>query len=81
LRGEDLLVPTGRKGKRGMVSYALRFHLGPGIEIGLSQDKQGVGMALPDGSYWQFRSGGAKSPSRNRSGPMGRGGLCRCSNW
>ncbi len=57
LRGEDLLVPANRKGKRGMVSFAIRFHLGPGIEIGLSEDKQGVGMALPDGSYWQFRSG------------------------
>jgi uncharacterized heparinase superfamily protein len=57
LRGEDMLVPHGRKGKRGMVGFAIRFHLGPGIEIGLSEDKQGVGMALPDGSYWQFRSG------------------------
>jgi uncharacterized heparinase superfamily protein len=41
LRGEDLLVPQGRKGKRGMVGYAIRFHLGPGIDVGLSQDKQG----------------------------------------
>jgi uncharacterized heparinase superfamily protein len=57
LRGEDLLVPQGRKGKRGMVGYAIRFHLGPGIDTGLSQDKQGVGLALPDGSYWQFRVG------------------------
>ncbi|RVU04285.1 heparinase [Novosphingobium umbonatum] len=57
LRGEDLLVPTSRKGKRGMVGFAIRFHLGPGVEVGLSEDKQGVGMALPDGSYWQFRSG------------------------
>jgi len=43
-----------------MVTYALRFHLGPGVEVGLSEDKQGVGMALPDGSYWQFRSGGGE---------------------
>ncbi|MBV1918782.1 MAG: heparinase II/III family protein [Sphingomonadaceae bacterium] len=57
LRGEDLLVPTGRKGKRGKVGYAIRFHLGPHIEARLSDDKQGVGLALPDGSYWQFRSG------------------------
>lgn len=57
LRGEDLLVPTGRKGKRGKVGFAIRFHLGPDIEIGLSEDKQGVGLALPDGSYWQFRAG------------------------
>ncbi|MDE2596729.1 MAG: heparinase II/III-family protein [Sphingomonadales bacterium] len=58
LRGEDLLVPTGRKGQRGKVSFAIRFHLGPGIEAGLSEDRQGVGLALPDGSYWQFRAGG-----------------------
>lgn len=57
LRGEDMLVPTGRKGKRGMVGFAIRFHLGPGIDVGLSTDRQGVGMAMPDGSYWQFRSG------------------------
>lgn len=57
LRGEDLLVPTGRKGKRGKVGFAIRFHLGPNIELGVSEDGQGVGMALPDGSYWQFRTG------------------------
>ena len=57
LRGEDLLVPNGRKGKRGKVAYAIRFHLGPDIEAGLSADGMGAGLALPDGSYWQFRSG------------------------
>lgn len=55
LRGEDLLVPANRKGKRGKVAYAIRFHIGPGIEIGLSKDGKGAGLALPDGSYWQFR--------------------------
>ena len=57
LRGEDLLVPRG-KGKRGKVAFAIRFRLGSGIEVGLSEDKQGAGLALPDGSYWQFRAGG-----------------------
>ncbi|MBS0255772.1 MAG: heparinase II/III family protein [Proteobacteria bacterium] len=56
LRGEDLLLPKG-KGKRGKVGFAIRFHLGPNIEVGLSEDRQGAGLALPDGSYWQFRSG------------------------
>lgn len=56
LRGEDLLLPSGRKGKRGKVGFALRFHLGADVEVGLAQDGQGVGLALPDGSYWQFRS-------------------------
>lgn len=60
LRGEDLLLPTGGKGKRGKVGYAIRFHLGPGVEAGISDDRQGAGIALPDGSYWQFRSGGGE---------------------
>lgn len=56
LRGEDLLVPSG-KGKRGKIEFAIRFHIGPGIELGLSDDRKGAGLALPDGSYWQFRLG------------------------
>ncbi len=54
LRGEDLLVPSG-KGKRGKIEFAIRFHIGPGIELGLSDDKKGAGLAMPDGTYWQFR--------------------------
>ena len=60
LRGEDLLVPTGRKGKRGKVPFAIRFHLGPGVELGLSESGMGAGLALPDGSYWQFVAGMAE---------------------
>lgn len=55
LRGEDLLIPAGKKGKAGKVGFAIRFHIGPGIELGLSEDKKGAGLALPDGTYWQFR--------------------------
>jgi uncharacterized heparinase superfamily protein len=57
LRGEDLLVPVGRRGKRGMIGVALRFHLGPHIELAQGRDGLGVTLALPDGSLWQFRSG------------------------
>ena len=60
LRGEDLLIPSGGKGKNGKVSFAIRFHLGPGIEVRLSEDGQGAGLALPDGTFWQFRSGGGQ---------------------
>ena len=56
LRGEDVLEPAGKKGQRGKVGFAIRFHIGPGIEIGLSEDGKGAGLALPDGSYWQFRA-------------------------
>lgn len=58
LRGEDVLEPAGKRAKRGKVGFAIRFHLGLGVEAGLSADKRGAGLALPDGSYWQMRLGG-----------------------
>ncbi len=58
LRGEDILEPAGRRGKRGKIGFAIRFHLGHGIEAGLAENRRGAGLAVPDGSYWQFRLGG-----------------------
>ncbi len=58
LRGEDMLVPAGTKGKRGKIGFAIRFHIGPGVDLRLSDDGRGAGMALPDGSLWQFRMAG-----------------------
>ena len=60
LRGEDLLVPSGRKSQRGKVGFAIRFHLGAEVETALSENGQGAGIALPDGSYWQFRASGCE---------------------
>ncbi|OYW47287.1 MAG: heparinase [Sphingomonadales bacterium 32-68-7] len=57
LRGDDSLVPHKRKGQRGKVPYAIRFHLGPAVEVSLSGSGRGAGLALPDGSYWQFVAG------------------------
>ncbi|WP_305097739.1 heparinase II/III family protein [Croceibacterium aestuarii] len=54
LRGEDLLVPAGKKGKRGKVPYAIRFHLGPAVEASLTDTGRGAHLALRDGTYWQF---------------------------
>ena len=59
LRGEDVLLPAGRRGKRGKVGCAIRFHIGPGIDLRLSDNRKGAGLALPDGSYWQFATGGS----------------------
>jgi len=58
LAGEDVLVPASRKGKRGKVGFAIRFHLGRGVEVELSQDKRGASLLARDGRLWQFRLGG-----------------------
>lgn len=55
LRGEDVLVPSGNRGKRGKVGYAIRFHMGPQIDLRLSRDKRGALLTLPDGTAWQLR--------------------------
>ena len=58
LRGEDVLVPVGKKGKRGKIGFAIRFHVGKGIDLRLSEDRRGASLGLPDGRLWQFRVGG-----------------------
>lgn len=57
LRGEDLLLPSGRKGKRGKVPFAIRFHLGRHVEATLADGGRSASLLLPDGSLWQFVSG------------------------
>jgi len=58
LAGEDILVPTSKNGKRGKIGFAIRFHLGRGVEVQLTPDKRGASLLLPDGRLWQFRLGG-----------------------
>lgn len=58
LRGEDILLPSVKRAKRGMISYAIRFHLGLHIEVRVAEDKRGASLVLPDGSLWQFRMAG-----------------------
>lgn len=59
LLGEDVLEPTGRSGgKRGKIGFAIRFHLGFGVDAVLADDARGAVLTLPDGVRWQFRLGG-----------------------
>lgn len=63
LEGQDLLLPRGRKAKRGEHGFTVHFHLGQGIEIGHRLDGEamhGLALAMPDGSYWQFRTDGGE---------------------
>lgn len=61
LAGEDILIPSTKNGKRGKIAFALRFHLGRGVEVQLSGDKRGASLLLPDGRLWQFRLGGDRA--------------------
>jgi uncharacterized heparinase superfamily protein len=61
LAGEDILIPVGKSGKRGKIGFAIRFHLGRGVEVQLSGDKRGASLLLPDGRLWQFRLGGDRA--------------------
>jgi len=61
LAGEDILIPSSKNGKRGKIAFALRFHLGRGVEVQLSGDKRGASLLLPDGRLWQFRLGGDRA--------------------
>lgn len=59
LRGEDNLMPHGRKRRPGRpVPFAVRFHLGPGVEVTSTADGQGALLRLRDTGAWQFRCRG-----------------------
>ena len=59
LRGEDTLIPEGRKrGRGGAVPFAARFHLGAGVEAAPTADGQAALLRLPGGGIWQFRCRG-----------------------
>lgn len=60
LAGEDILLPVSRKGKRGKVGFAIRFHLGRGVEAHLAEDQRGASLLTPDGRLWQFRLRGTE---------------------
>ena len=61
LRGEDVLLPRGRKRRAG--GFALRFHLGAGVEASPTADGLAAILRLPNqesggGALWQFRCRG-----------------------
>lgn len=59
LRGEDALLPEGRKRLRDAAPFAIRFHLGPRVEAILTADGLGALLRIAGGSAWQFRVRGA----------------------
>ena len=58
LRGEDMLLPRGRKRKGDATPFVIRFHLGAGVQAAATADSQGAILRLPGGAMWQFRCRG-----------------------
>lgn len=60
LRGEDMLLPSGKRRKSAQTAFTVRFHLGRGIRVSPTADGQAALLRLPGGGLWQFRvRGGA----------------------
>lgn len=57
LRGEDSLLPQGRKRRGGATGFAIRFHLGLGVDAVPTADGQGAILRVGD-AMWQVRCRG-----------------------
>lgn len=58
LKGEDMIERRGRRRRSEAKSFAIRFHLGPSVEITNTADGQGALLRIRGGSVWQFRCRG-----------------------
>jgi len=59
VRGEDRLTPKGRRRIREAAPYAIRFHLGIGVEPTVTADGMGAILRSPGAPAWNFRCRGA----------------------
>ena len=59
VRGEDRLIPKGRKKIRESAPYAIRFHLAPGVEPTITADGMGAILRSAGAPPWNFRCRGA----------------------
>lgn len=58
LKGNDLVEFRGRKRRRDELGFAVRFHLGPKVEVTSTADGQGALLRIRGGGAWRFRCRG-----------------------
>ncbi|WP_185867678.1 heparinase II/III family protein [Sphingomonas sp. TF3] len=58
LRGEDMLLPATKRRKLAATGFAVRFHLGVGVQVSPTADGLAALLRLPGGGLWQFRCRG-----------------------
>ena len=59
VRGEDMLLPSGRRRAAPGTAFALRFHLAPSVEVSPTPDGLAAMLRMPNDVLWQFRCRGA----------------------
>ena len=59
VRGEDRLIPRGRKRIKESAPFAIRFHLAPGVEATVTADGMGAILRSAGAPPWNFRCRGA----------------------
>lgn len=60
LRGQDVLIPDGRKRRTEAEAYNVRFHLAPAVEAATTADGQGALLRIRGATVWQFRCRGGR---------------------
>jgi uncharacterized heparinase superfamily protein len=73
LRGADQLIARGRKKIRESASYAVRFHLTPGVEATLTADGMGAILRSKGAPPWNFRCRGGNLAIEESLWTDGRG--------
>ncbi len=58
LLGQDSLIAHGRKRRAEPLSFAVRFHLAPAVEVSTTADGQGALLRVRGSAVWQFRCRG-----------------------
>jgi uncharacterized heparinase superfamily protein len=58
LKGEDTIERRGRKRRSEASGFAIRFHLGPSVEVTSTADGQGALLRVRGGAVWRFRCDG-----------------------
>lgn len=73
LRGADSLVAKGRRKVKSAASYAIRFHLAPGVEITPTADGMGAILRSPGAPPWNVRVRGGMLTTEESLWVDGRG--------
>lgn len=73
LRGADQLIARGRRKIKEAVSYAVRFHLAPGVEATITADGMGAILRSKGAPPWNFRCRGGNLATEESLWIDGRG--------